>query len=131
MAQRKVGIQRSLKDLPPLFGGSSWWSLTTTCVAWVLQYVDEHPELLRRLWMTHVPEEVFFPTVVMASPFADRVVNDHLRYMDWTPRNGNNPAVLDMSDAERIDRSGKLFARKLDHPVSTHLMEHLAAQRRK
>lgn len=80
--------------------------------------------------MTHVPEEVFFPTLVMASSFAGRVVNDNLRYMDWVPRNGNNPAVLDMSDAERIVRSGKLFARKLDRPVSSSLMEHLAALRK-
>jgi hypothetical protein len=130
VAQRKAGIRRSLKGLPPLFGGSSWWSLTTACVAEVLRHSDARPEFLRRLWMTHVPEEVFFPTLVMASPFAQHVVNDHLRYMDWTPRNGNNPAVLDMGDAERIERSGKLFARKLDHPVSTTLMAHLSDRRK-
>jgi hypothetical protein len=38
--------------------------------------------------------------------------------------------VPDMGDAERIERSGKLFARKLDHPVSTTLMEHLADRRK-
>ena len=129
LAQRKAGIKRSLKGLPPLYGGSSWWSLTSACVADILRYSDAHPEFLGRLRMTHVPEEVFFPTLVMASPFAQHVVNDHLRYMDWTPRNGNNPAVLDMTDAERIERSGKLFARKLDHPVSTSLMAHLSAKR--
>lgn len=33
LAQHKAGIQRSLDGLPPLVGGSSWWSLTAACVA--------------------------------------------------------------------------------------------------
>ena len=123
--QSRLGISRSISHLPPLFGGSSWWSLTRNCVQEVLRVVDARPDLLRSLSMTHVPEEVLFPTLVMNSPFASFVVNDHLRYMDWTPRDGNNPAVLDMRDLDAIKRSGKLFARKLDHPASTALIRAL------
>ena len=124
-AQARMGISRSVKHLPPLFGGSSWWSLTSGCVKDVLRQIDARPEIIRSLWMTHVPEEVLFPTLVMNGPYAPMVVNDHLRYMDWIPRDGHNPAVLDMRDLDAIKRSGKLFARKLDHPTSTALIHAL------
>jgi hypothetical protein len=123
--QARMGISRSITHLPPLHGGSSWWSLTSGCVQDVLRQIDARPEIIRSLWMTHVPEEVLFPTLVMNGPYAQLVVNDHLRYMDWNPRDGHNPAVLDMRDLDAIKRSGKLFARKLDHPTSTALIHAL------
>jgi hypothetical protein len=128
--QRLLGVRRSLKGLPPLHGGSTWWSLTSACVRSVLRRLDEQPALLQRFNMTHVPEEILFQTLVMDSEFAGNVVNDDLRYIDWTPRNGNEPAVLDSSDLEKITRSGKLFARKLEHPISTDLIAALACHRR-
>lgn len=128
--QDRMGIHRPLpKDLP-LFGGSSWWSLTRSCVADALALSDAHPALLRRLRWTHVPEEIFFPTLVMAGASAARVVNDNLRYIDWVPRDGHNPAVLDERDLPAIMASGKLFARKLEHPTSSGLIHALNALRR-
>lgn len=128
-AQQRLGIERSLPNGPRLMGGSSWWSLSRTCVAEVLDLSDRDPALLRRLRWTHVPEEFFFPTLVMASSCASLVVNDNLRYIDWTPRDGHNPAVLDERDLEAITSSGKLFARKLEHPTSTKLIQALKARR--
>jgi hypothetical protein len=124
-AQRTLGVQRSLKALPPLYGGSTWWSLTGQCVRWMLMRIDERPQLLKSFRMTHVPEEIFFQTMIMDSPFAGRVVNDNLRYIDWRMRNGHEPAILDLSDLPKILSSGKLFARKLEHPISTELIAQL------
>jgi hypothetical protein len=128
--QLKLGVHRRLAPLPPLFGGSTWWSLTRDCVAHVLEQMDQQPGILRRLRMTHVPEEVLFPTLVMNSRFAPQVVNDNLRHIHWTPRDGQNPAVLDLRDLDAIRSSGKLFARKLEHPTSTSLMKALDELRR-
>lgn len=128
--QVKVGVHRSLEGLPPLFGGSTWWSLTRDCVAQLLDQLANSPGILHRLQMTHVPEEVLFPSLIMNSAYADRVINDHLRYIDWNPRDGHNPAVLDLRDLDAIRSSGKLFARKLEHPTSTTLMKTLDDLRR-
>jgi hypothetical protein len=128
--QQRLGIQRTLPSSPRLMGGSGWWSLSRSCVAEVLAWSDARPYLLRRLRWTHVPEEFFFPTVVMAGNHASNVVNDNLRYIDWVPRNGQNPAVLDERDLEAIRASGKLFARKLEHPTSSALMQALEALRK-
>ncbi|MEZ4756828.1 MAG: beta-1,6-N-acetylglucosaminyltransferase [Flavobacteriales bacterium] len=128
--QHRMGIHRPLPKDVPLFGGSSWWSLSRTCVAEVLALSDAHPALLRRLRWTHVPEEIFFPTLVMAGASAARAVNDNLRYIDWVPRDGRNPAVLDERDLTAIVASGKLFARKLERPTSSGLIQALNALRR-
>jgi len=125
MMQGKLGVRRSLRGLPPLFGGSTWWSLSRACVSHLLKGSDSNPGYLRRFRHSHVPEEVFFQTLIMASPFAKHVVNDNLRYVDWVARNGNKPAVLDLSDLDKVLASGKLFARKLMQPTSQGLIDAL------
>lgn len=128
--QEKLHIKRTLSPkLPPLYGGGTWWSLTYNCVKYVVEYTAAHPRLLRRLRYTFIPEEFYFQTIIMNSPFAVHVVNDHLRYIDWDFRNGNCPAVLDLSDAGAIKESNALFARKTEYPVSRELIDSLRADR--
>jgi hypothetical protein len=120
--QARLGISRSLKGLPPLHGGSTWWSMSRACVAHVLDRLARQPQLMARFAHTRCGEEILFQTLVLDSPFAGRVVNDNLRYIDWHTRNGSTPAVLDITDQERLPTSGKLFARKLESPVSDELI---------
>lgn len=124
--QEKLGMKRSYsRKLPALHGGSIWWSLTYDCVKYVVDYTSVHPRLLRRLKYAFIPEEFYFQTVIMNSLFAKNVVNDNLRYIDWSDRNGNCPAILDMTDAGAIRDSAALFARKIESPVSDELLNHL------
>ncbi len=108
-----------------MYGGSTWWSLSRACVSHLLNECAKNPSYLRRFAHTHVPEEIFFQTLIMASPYAKFVVNDNLRYVDWVARNGNNPAVLDLTDLDKVLASGKLFARKLITPMSQGLIDAL------
>jgi hypothetical protein len=59
----------------------------------------------------------------MNSPFAKNVVNNNLRYIDWVARNGNNPAILDDADFEKLQRTNAVFARKFDYPQSIGLLD--------
>jgi hypothetical protein len=127
--QRLSKVQRSLREMPPLYGGSTWWSLTRECLAHMLHRIDSDGKILRRMRMTHIPEEILFHTLIMDSPFAQNVVGDDLRYIDWNERNGNVPAVLDITDLPKILASGKLFARKLERPISTELIAQLRKHR--
>lgn len=123
--QQRLGIRRSTRGLPPLHGGSTWWSLSRACVAHMLQRLENEPRLLRRFAHTHCGEEILVQTLVLSSPFAPHVVNNNLRYVDWRKRNGSIPAVLGMDDLDRVLNSGKLFARKLERPVSDGLLAEL------
>jgi len=68
-----------------------------------------------------IPDELFFQTIVMNSRFRDDVVNDTLHYVDWDADPG--PAILTVADVDRIETSGKLFARKFDVAVDSEVLD--------
>ena len=113
--QKLLKMKRSYyAGFPQLYGGSTYWSLSRNTLQYVLEYTKSNKAFLNRMEYTFCPEEFYFQTVIMASPFASNVVNDNLRYIDWASGRGGRPAFLDESDFPRITSSNKLFARKLD-----------------
>ena len=133
------------------YGGSQWWSLTHDCVRYVLDHVAEHPELVRFYRFTECPDELFFHTIIMNSPFAPRAANYelyqawssgtpaqektdqtrlpegsfNLRYIDWTgPYGGERgyPYILDERDLPRLRETECIFARKFDTVRSAGLL---------
>ena len=127
--QQQIGFKRKLsKQVPPLYAGDTWWSLTKETLQYVMDYTKEQPYLLKRMKHTFCAEEVYFQTVIMNSPFAENVVNDNLRYIDWTPGRSENPAhpaVLDNTDLQKLKDSTALFGRKFQSPVSDELKDKL------
>ena len=143
------------KFLPGLVphGGPDWWSLSFGCAQFILRYVDENPGFKRFYRTTASPGEMFFQTIILNSPFAERVHNRaayeawsadrpagakfvdrpmlpeasfHYRYADWSGEATGlreKPAVLDESDWERLKASDCHFARKLDPQRSAALLD--------
>ena len=68
-----------------------------------------------RFFNVLIPDELFFQTLIMNSTLRDSVVNDNLRYLDWSREPA--PAVLGVGDVDRMLGSDKLFARKFDETV--------------
>lgn len=125
--QKRYHIHRKLplKRYPVFYGGSSYWSLTRACVQYLVDETDRHPYLLRRLRFTFAPDEVYVHTLLLNSPFKDKIENDDLRYIVWETRNGNYPANIDETDLSAINNSNAIFARKIEYPVSASLVEAL------
>lgn len=120
--QKKKNIKRPYSSLlPPLYGGSTWWSLTRETLNYVVKYSDKKPQLLNRMQHTFCAEEMYFQTAIMNSPFADNVINDNLRYIDWNSGRGGYPAYLDETDFNSILNSNKIFARKFNYEKSLPL----------
>ena len=119
--QKTIGLKRPLNDLPKLYGGDTWWTLTRRTLQYVINYTSEHRFLLKRLKYSFCSEEIYFQTVIMNSEYSENVVNNCLRYIDWKKRNGNFPANLDIKDLEPIQSSNYIFARKFSFPVSEEL----------
>jgi hypothetical protein len=125
LVQRMLGYTRTSPSIK-LFGGSGWWSLSRQSLEYVINYTERNPSLLRRLRFTFRADEIYFQTILMNSPLKDKVVNNNLRFVDWTKRNGSFPANLNESDFQTLVDSDKIFARKFDFPVSEklkHLLE--------
>ncbi|WP_353720658.1 beta-1,6-N-acetylglucosaminyltransferase [Dyadobacter sp. 676] len=94
-------------------GRSQWMSLTMDAVRYVLEYLANHPEVVRFFKLTWAPDEMIFQTILYNSPFLPSLVNDNLRYIDWS-KGQPSPKILTEEDLERVLASGKLYARKFD-----------------
>lgn len=112
--QRSIQLKRPCDFDFQLFGGSTYWTLHRNTLQYVVNYTEENPEFLNRLKFSFCAEEIYFQTIIMNSEYADQVVNDNLRYIDWHSGRGGYPAFLDESDLTAIQKSNKIFARKID-----------------
>lgn len=78
--QNTLHVKRHIPDqYPRLYGGSNWFSITGRCAAYIQKHYKK--SFYNRLKHTFAPEEMFFPTVIMNSPFAQKTRNDNLRYI--------------------------------------------------
>ena len=124
--QRNLNFKRKISaKLPPLHGGSTWWTLSRDCLQYVVEYTNKNPTLLKRLKYSFCSEEIYFQTLVMNSSFAANVENENLRYIKWETKHGSMPAILDEEDIADIGKSDKLFARKMEYPFSEKLVSEL------
>lgn len=127
--QKAIGFKRSFaKNFPPLYGGSTYWSLKRESFAYIFRYMTDNPRFLDRFKYSFCSEEIFFQTILLNSPLKNKVVNDNLRFIVWEERNGNFPANLDCSDWDRMQASSALFARKFEFPVSEELLDKVKAK---
>lgn len=88
------------------FGGPALCALGRPHRRLVLELRDERPDLMRYFRRTLVPDELFFPTVLMNSPLRYSVVNESLHYIRWSGR--ASPDVLGR---------GRAGARSVRRPV--------------
>jgi hypothetical protein len=105
------------------WGGSAYWCLEGSLVHFVHGYLRENPDYVRFFEHVFVPDELFFQTIIMNSEHRHTVVNDDLRYVDWTREPA--PVVLTRRDVPSLLESGQLFARKFDETVDAEVLDDL------
>ena len=107
-------------ELAP-YGGEAWICLSLAAVRHVVEFARANARFVR--FFEHVlhPDEIFFQTILMNSPLRDTVVDDHLRYIDWSSDPG--PATLGVADLDKLVRSRRLFARKFDVTVDETILD--------
>jgi len=131
-------IQRMLqKSLPKrifpsyttVYGGprASWWTLSSECAKHVVDVLSTNKKLIKFAKHTWAPDEFLIPTIVMNSPFRDKVILDSGRYIDWS-NGGSNPKILTIDDYGDLCKSDKLYARKFDFNVDTTILDQLDAR---
>jgi Core-2/I-Branching enzyme len=121
------------------YHGSMYWSLTTDCIRFILDFVHDNPGYLELHQHIFAPDEVFFHTLVKHSPFAAAVTHDFANgiypdhthhgthFIDWAGLRTRNYLTLDERDFADLLASEALFARKFDEHTSRKLLDLLDA----
>lgn len=107
-----------------VFYGSQWWTLTGTCVDYILDAIRQDVQRLKYFKRTHVPDEMFFQTLLMSSPFAANVENNNLRCILFEEER-SNPKTWTMADKEFLLSSPAYFARKFDMSAEPQIIDFL------
>lgn len=105
--------RKTLGEFKNVFTGLCWSSLPRYAVEYILDYLQKNKNLKEELEWCKIPEELCFQTILSNSSFVDRIVNDNKRYGNFSGGDGSGPVYLQLSDIEKIDASGCLFARKI------------------
>ena len=118
-SQILLGIKRPLPPYP-LYRGIVYNSLHRSAVDVVLKS-EISKDFYQRLKNTLVPEELFFQTVLMNSSVKDSIINNPLRYMDWSSTPA--PKFLDPSDLDTALAKKAIFCRKIKDEKLTFLID--------
>ena len=92
--------------------GSSWWALNRMTVDWILEYLAQHKEYYQFYQNSTCPDESFFQTLVMLSPYANENT-DYLTYLRFQ-KGANSPDILQSNDFQTAAKSKYLIMRKVD-----------------
>jgi hypothetical protein len=104
------------------YGKSMFWMLSPEAAMYVVNTIENDSKLKRFFAWSWASDEFLFPTILMNSPYKEKVVNNNYRYIDWSA-GGANPKVLEAADFELMMESGNWWARKFSAETSTDLMD--------
>ncbi len=104
------------------YGRSAWFTATRDFAAYTLRYLNEHPDFIRFLKTVWSPDEFLFNTLVMNSPFREKVANTNLRYIDWS-EGKVNPKLFTAVDLPALSASNDFLARKFDATVDVVILD--------
>ncbi|GLU52460.1 beta-1,6-N-acetylglucosaminyltransferase [Dyadobacter frigoris] len=105
-------------------GRSQWFSITKHAADYILKYLKSNSKVIRFFKLTWAPDEIFFQTILYNSVFRDQLVNNNLRYIDWSAHKAS-PKVLTIEDKDALMTSSALFARKFDMDKQPDILDYL------
>lgn len=115
---KKLGINLTL------YNGSQWVDLPRDASAYLIDYLQKHPNVKEMFRTGFCSDEFWVPTILRNNPqFAQRIDTNNHRYIDWQERDGSAPAVLDIRDYDKIRQSDAWFMRKIEFPKSKGLVD--------
>jgi len=109
-----------------LYSGSQWFSVPYEVAEYIIKFLDENEWYYPYFINTLVPDEWFFHTIIMNSPYKDHVVKTNHVFIKWGKEmaNRNSPQELTTDHIAQIDESHDFFARKFDEDVDPTVIDY-------
>lgn len=125
----KLGLRTNeLDNLPKLYKGSQWFTLSHQAIGYIFKYLDNHPAYIELFKTSLCGDELFFHTILFNSELSDRIKaknnmsESFIRYIDWNS-GPDFPRTLNENDFNRMKSSGMFFARKLEKDISLEILK--------
>jgi hypothetical protein len=113
------------KRIPPkelsYVGKSQWFTITIEHIEYIVNFLDSNSNIKRFFALTWGSDEILFQSILFSSQYRDQMINNNLRYIDWSEGSAS-PKILTMSDVEHLKDSGKFFARKFDSNLDSEIL---------
>jgi hypothetical protein len=106
------------------YGFSQWLTITPVCAQYTIDYLKANPAVAKFFKLTWGVDELVFQTILLNSDLKSHVVNDHLRYIKFTP-GASSPKTLTMDDAKLLAGSNKFYARKFNTEIDSEILDYL------
>jgi hypothetical protein len=123
-AQRLEGRKRSFPEGWQPYLGSMWFTITYACAKYICDFLEKRIDISVFFRLTCIPDELLIPSLLLNSPFKKAIINNNLRYIDWTD-GGSHPKTLTVRDLESIKSSNRHFARKFDYKIDRQIVSML------
>lgn len=133
--QRKVGINRIKKERLIIGYGTNWFSITCELVDYIL---SKKVDIERLFSKSFCCDEVFIHTLILNSPFKDRIFTTDglrdcredrqgsLRYINWWDGNPKTWTIKDKQEILEAKERGYLFTRKFDEKQDKEIIRIVA-----
>ena len=106
------------------YGGWAFFSLRRRAVLYLRDFLAEHPEIEAHYRGTIAPEESLVQTVLVNSGRFE-LVDDDLRYIDYSRAHRGSPRVLTVADLPLLAGGRYHFARKIDLGVDREVLDRI------
>jgi hypothetical protein len=122
---QRLPIPRSLPADLSLHTGHQWVTITRSFAEFCVNGAMAK-RLARYFRWTLVPDEMYFSTALMNSPFRDTCAQESLRKVSWhSAGNTPSPGTITMADIDWLFDSPACFARKFDPAVDAQVIEEI------
>ena len=119
----KILPERKFPVNHTIVGRANWFTLTAEAVQYCLDFLKQHPAVIRYYKYCWGADEFIFSTILYNSSFKNKIT-DNLIYVDWTNCVAH-PNVLKVKDYNALISSEKLFARKFDIETDSLILKML------
>ncbi len=105
------------------YGGSQWWCLHRPCIEYLVQFTEQNPQVVNFFKYVRIPDEAFFHTILLNSPWRHTLHNRSLTYVDWA--GPPYPRVLGQVDLATLATADYFFARKFEPSVDALILDQI------
>jgi hypothetical protein len=117
----RLPLRRRLPDGLRPWGGSAYWIVSRSALRTIVDFLEANPGYERFFKHVDIPDELFFQTILLNGPEAERCVDFRLHYTEWS--RDPAPAILVEDDFPHLLDSSCLFARKFDAAIDAEILD--------